>query len=58
MLVLAGIGLVAGFANVHFISVLQRSADPTRLGRVMSVVMFASHGLFPLSYLAAGGSRR
>jgi MFS family permease len=52
--VAAGIGLGAGFLNVHIISWLQgRTADDMR-GRVMSMVMLGSVGLAPVSYALAG----
>ena len=51
---LAGMGLGAGFINVHMISWLQaRTAEEMR-GRVMSIVMLGSVGLTPFSYAVAG----
>ena len=51
---LAGMGLGAGFINVHIISWLQgRTAEEMR-GRVMSIVMLGSVGLTPFSYALAG----
>lgn len=51
---LAAIGLGAGFLNVHIISWLQgRTAEEMR-GRVMSVLMLGSIGLAPVSYAVAG----
>jgi hypothetical protein len=43
----------AGFLNVHLLAWFQR-VERTLLGRVMSVLMFASVGLMPLSLAAAG----
>ncbi len=48
------IGASAGFLNVQLISWLQQRADRDMLGRVMSVVMFASIGLVPISLAIAG----
>ena len=44
----------AGFLNVHLLTWFQQRVDRTMLGRVMSVLMFASLGLMPLSLAAAG----
>jgi MFS family permease len=44
----------AGFLNVHLLAWLQQRVDRAMLGRVMSVLMFASLGLVPLSLAAAG----
>ncbi len=51
---LAGMGIGAGFINVHVVSWLQgRTAEDMR-GRVMSMVMLGSIGLAPVSYALAG----
>ena len=51
---LAVIGLGAGFLNVHVVSWLQaRTAEEMR-GRVMSLVMIGSAGLVPVSYAVSG----
>ncbi len=51
---LAIIGLGAGFGNVHVVSWLQaRTAEEMR-GRVMSLVMIGSAGLVPVSYAVSG----
>lgn len=51
---LAVIGLGAGFGNVHVVSWLQaRTAEDMR-GRVMSLVMIGSAGLIPVSYAVSG----
>jgi hypothetical protein len=44
----------AGFLNVHLLAWFQQRVDRVMLGRVMSVLMFASLGLMPLSLAAAG----
>jgi MFS family permease len=44
----------AGFLNVHLLAWFQQRVDRAMLGRVMSVLMFASIGLMPLSLAAAG----
>ncbi len=48
-------GMGAGLINVIMPTWLQTRTDPRMLGRVMSLVMFASAGLAPLSYAVAGG---
>jgi predicted MFS family arabinose efflux permease len=47
-------GLVAGFGNVVFITLVQQWAPPAMLGRAMGLVMLASIGSFPLSTAVAG----
>jgi hypothetical protein len=47
-------GVSASFGNVVIITVLQRWAPAPLLGRVMSVVMLASFGTFPVSVALAG----
>jgi MFS family permease len=44
----------AGFLNVHLLAWFQQRVERVMLGRVMSVLMFASLGLMPLSLAAAG----
>ena len=44
----------AGFMNVHLLAWFQQRVERAMLGRVMSVLMFASLGLMPLSLAAAG----
>jgi MFS family permease len=46
----------AGFLNVHLVAWFQQRVDRAMLGRIMSVLMFASLGLMPLSLAAAGVS--
>jgi MFS family permease len=52
--VIGAMGLGSGFVNVVMIAWLQGRTDPQMLGRVMSLVMFASLGLAPLSFAIAG----
>jgi MFS family permease len=52
--ILVVMGASAGFLNVHLFSWFQQRVDVKLLGRVMSVLMFASVGLMPLSLVAAG----
>ncbi len=51
---LAVIGLGSGFIGVVFIAWLGSVTPPDMLGRIMSLAMFASIGLTPISYLLAG----
>ena len=52
---LAGVmGAGGAVVNVVLITWLQARTEPSLLGRVMSVVMFAAVGLTPLSYAVAG----
>jgi MFS family permease len=44
----------AGFLNVQLVSWFQQRVERPMLGRVMSVLMFASVGLIPFSIAAAG----
>lgn len=48
------LGLSAAFMNVHLLAWFQQRVDRMVLGRVMSVLMFASLGLIPVSLAAAG----
>jgi MFS family permease len=52
--VLLLMGVAAGLVNLHILTWIQQRVDTAVRGRVMSVLMFASIGLMPLS-LAAGG---
>ncbi len=52
--VIAFMGVVNGLINVLLLSWLQLRTETRFLGRLMSLVMFASQGLAPLSYLIAG----
>jgi Transmembrane secretion effector len=51
---LAVIGLGSGFINVVFVAWLGTVTPPAMLGRIMSLAMFSSVGLTPVSYLLAG----
>ena len=53
-LIIATMACASTFMNVIATASLQAQADRAILGRVMSVVMLASIGLAPLSYLLAG----
>jgi len=44
----------AAFLNVQLVSWFQQRVERAMLGRVMSVLMFASIGLIPFSIAAAG----
>lgn len=46
--------MAAGFLNIRLISWCQQRVERAVLGRVMSVMMFASIGLMPLSLASAG----
>lgn len=48
------LGVCNGLGNVIFLTLVQRWAPPRLLGRVMSVVMLAGLGSFPLSVAVAG----
>jgi Major Facilitator Superfamily len=50
----AAIGIGSGFVNVIMVPWLQTRTDAAMLGRVMSLIMFASVGLAPLSYAVSG----
>ncbi|HEX3949170.1 MAG TPA: MFS transporter, partial [Steroidobacteraceae bacterium] len=54
--VLFAMSVSAGFLNVHLLAWFQQRVDRAMLGRVMSVLMFASLGLMPLSLAAAGAA--
>jgi len=47
-------GVCNGFANIVFITALQKWTPARLLGRVMSLIMLASLGTFPLSVAATG----
>ncbi len=48
------LGACSGFGNVTMITMLQRWAPKRLLGRVMSLVMLASMGTFPVSVAVSG----
>jgi MFS family permease len=56
--VMALIGIVAGYLQVLMATWLQTKSDPRMRGRVMSVVMLCGYGLTPLSYLLTGALTR
>jgi MFS family permease len=47
-------GMAQGYVVILFITWLQRRTDEAMLGRMMSLLMFASVGLQPISYLITG----
>jgi MFS family permease len=54
MVLLAILGFGSGLTAVYFQSWLQARIDRNFLGRVMSIFMFATFGLLPVSYAVAG----
>ncbi|WP_349307310.1 MFS transporter [Planococcus sp. S3-L1] len=50
ILLLSLMGILSSFINVSLISTIQAQTDPTKIGRVMSLVNASSNGLVPLSY--------
>jgi hypothetical protein len=54
MILLAVLGIGSGLTAVYFQSWLQARIDRNFLGRVMSIFMFATFGLLPISYAVAG----
>lgn len=52
--VLVLMGLSSGLANIQIISWIQQRVDMAILGRVMSVLMFVSLGLVPVSMAVSG----
>ena len=51
---LALMGLGAGFVNVQFSTWIQLRVERAMLGRMMSVLMFSAVGLIPVSYAISG----
>lgn len=47
-------GVVVGILNIVFMAWLQSEAPPHMMGRIMSLVMFASVGLMPVSFALSG----
>jgi MFS family permease len=47
-------GISAGLVNLHIVSWIQQRVEAAMRGRVMSVLMFASVGLVPVSLAVAG----
>jgi MFS family permease len=52
--VLLLMGMSASLMNIHIISWIQQRIEPAMMGRVMSVLMFFSLGLMPLSLATTG----
>ncbi|HTP07662.1 MAG TPA: MFS transporter, partial [Anaerolineae bacterium] len=53
-IILLVVGIGSGYLNVFLITFLQRRAPKEMLGRLMSLVMFASIGLIPISQAISG----
>lgn len=51
---LISLGATAAFLNIQLISWFQQRVERALMGRVMSVLMFASVGLLPFSLALAG----
>jgi hypothetical protein len=51
---LLGYGALTGFGNVVTITAVQRWAPAALMGRLMSLVLLASFGIFPVSVLLGG----
>ena len=47
-------GLASGYSNVHMTAWYQERVDPSMMGRVMSLRMFAIFGFMPVSLAVAG----
>ncbi len=47
-------GLANGYVGIVFVTWLQMRTAPEMLGRMMSLLMFASAGLLPISNLLTG----
>jgi MFS family permease len=54
VILIAAMGAGSGFINVLLIPWIQTRPDPAMLGRIMSLVMFASVGLTPVAYAVSG----
>jgi len=52
--VMLSIGVANGYVNIHFFTWLQQRIPRDLMGRVMSLLMFSSNGLAPVSYALAG----
>lgn len=52
------LGSLSGYVNVFFTTWVQRRAPQALIGRLMSLLMFASTGLFPVSMVLAGAASR
>jgi MFS family permease len=53
-LLIATIGVVGGYVQVHMASMLQSASDPSLRGRVISIFQLGSDGLTPISYAVTG----
>jgi MFS family permease len=53
-IVIAASGISLGYGNLHGMTWVQARIAPDLMGRVMSVLMFGSMGLIPVSMLVAG----
>jgi MFS family permease len=51
---LALMGFAVGFVNVQFSAWIQARVERALMGRVMSVLMFSSFGMIPVSYALSG----
>ena len=52
--IMLSIGVANGYVNIHFFTWLQKRIPRELMGRVMSLLMFSSIGLAPVSYALAG----
>jgi MFS family permease len=52
--IMLGIGIANGFVNINFFTWLQKRIPQELMGRVMSLLMFSSVGLAPVSNAIAG----
>jgi hypothetical protein len=52
------IGALNGYINVFFMTWVQSRAPKAFTGRLMSLLMFASTGLFPVSMAVSGAASR
>ena len=50
----AGVGIVLGYTNISYMTWAQRRIPRSLMGRVMSVIMFSSMALVPISMAIAG----
>jgi hypothetical protein len=52
------LGALNGYVNVFFMTWVQSRAPKALIGRLMSLLMFASTGLFPVSMALSGAASR
>ena len=50
----ASLGVIVGIFNLVIISWFQAESPPSMIGRVMSLLMFASVGVMPISFAVSG----